>query len=424
MARTVKKSAPSSSALSAYDGRPFFAKALAFGVQQGVIGKTTLEAMRVDGAKGMVQIADFFGTAYLRANLEQARDRLLTLASLYLEETSGGDLSKAAMSLRDQSFLSHSRGGSDLLKKLHAMPKSTLFGDHDVEPIKDFLGEWSLYGLRIVGAYRELLAARKESENSLAAAAWFAEKMGIARSTLAINSTDERYLCSAEGVIRTALLLRLAKEHSCPNRADFARLVVGWRAKGIPPRTQKLLQTSDPAVPPAYRALEQSIGAQIVQYDLPHFLNPDLALDALMHRLEERYYLRPTGIEEVSEYDAMVSAAWTKVMKGKTEPDARLTAFLCLSANIPPKPSITETAARAVLRTIREHGFNHAAVLQFINDSAPFDLRDSLLELWQEEFVPFAEVALFEVRDVKLVAAMHFLKENCHITVTAARKKT
>ena len=412
------------SAVTQFDARPFFEKALAHGVQHKIIGKAALDAIRLDGPKGMVQIADYFGTAFLRANLEQARLRIVTLASLYLEDDSGGDLAKAAKSLRDNSFLSHSRGGSAMLKALHAMPKSTLFGDDGQEPIKDFLAEWSLYGTRILPTYREMLAQRQEVATSLAAAAWYAEQMGIARSTLGITAVDERYLTSAEGVIRTAILLRLSKEQDCPNRADFARLLMGLRSKPLPARAVKLLQTAPPALPPAYRTLEQSIAAQIVQFDLPKIADPELPLDALIHQLESRYFLRPTGIDDVSEFDAMVSAAWHKIMKGKTEPDARLTAFLCIAAGSPPKTSISVATARTLIRKIRGSGLDNAAVMTFINETAPFDLRESLTELWMQEFVPDAEVALFDARDDKLAAALKFLQENCRVTTPAPAKKS
>jgi hypothetical protein len=413
------------SAIAGYDARAFFEKALAYGVQNGIIGEAQVDAIRLDGPKGIVQIADFFGTAFLRANLEEAKQRIVALASLFLEVSSDGDLTRAAMSLRDYTFLSHSRGGSDMLKKLHLMPKSTLFGDNESEPVKDFLAEYSLHGLRILEAYHQAQAERSEVANSLAAAAWFAEKMGMARSTLAVNSADERYLASAEGVIRTALLLRLSKDASCPNRADFARLVMVLRSKGVPARALKALAAPDAEVPPAYRKLEQDIAKQIVQYDLPKIADQTIALDELLNMLEPRYFLRATGLDEISEYDAMVSAEWHKVMKGKTEADARLTVFLCLAAGVAPKPSISETVARSILRTIRSQGIDSKAVLKFINDCAPFDMKESLIELWQDEFVPDAEVALFDLRnDAKGAAALKFLKENCHVMQAPARKKT
>ena len=98
------------------DARPFFEKALAFGVQHGILHPDKLDAIRNDAPKGMVQIARYFGSEFLRPELEKARDRMVNLVSLHLEQTSGGDLHAAAESLRDHSFLSRSKAGSDMLK--------------------------------------------------------------------------------------------------------------------------------------------------------------------------------------------------------------------------------------------------------------------------------------------------------------------
>ncbi|RYG11046.1 MAG: hypothetical protein EON92_11425, partial [Burkholderiales bacterium] len=106
----------SPSAVSLYDARPFFEKALQHGVQHGIIGPEKIEAMRVDGAKGLVQIARYFGNEFLRPELEKARDRMVNLISLYLESSCDGDVQRAAESLRDFSLLSRSKGGSDMLK--------------------------------------------------------------------------------------------------------------------------------------------------------------------------------------------------------------------------------------------------------------------------------------------------------------------
>lgn len=414
-------SAQLSATLSTYDARPFFEKALAYGVQNAIVSNTVLAAMRIDGAKGMVQIADFFGTSFLRANLDAARNRIITLASLYLEDYSGGDLHKAALSLRDNSFLSHSRGGSEMLKKLHAMPKSTLFGDQDQEAIKDFLAEWSMHGLRIFPLYRAAFTERQQIAHMLDAAAWFAAQMGIARSALSVNSIDDRFMATAEAVIRTAILQRLGKDTACPNRADFARLVLDLRKKSAAARMKKVLKTAADGIPEQFSALELAIRRQIEQYDVPKIIDDTIALDVLLNQLEARYFLRPTGIEEVSEYDAMVSAEWHRIMKGRIEPDARLTVFLCLAAGTTPKPSLSETAAKAMVRKLRANGIDSQAVKQFIEQSAPYDLRESLHALWQDEFLLDAELALLDASDTKCLAAMKFLRENC--SITAAPKK-
>ena len=96
--------AEAASAVAIYDTRPYFARALDFGLKNGIIDSEKLEAMRVDGAKGVVQIADFFGTSHLRTDLDDAVKRMVTLASLYLEHVSDSHLPRAARSLQDHVF--------------------------------------------------------------------------------------------------------------------------------------------------------------------------------------------------------------------------------------------------------------------------------------------------------------------------------
>jgi hypothetical protein len=131
-----------------FDERPFFEKALAYGVAHGLIGAERLEALRTEAPKGMVQIARYFGTEYLRPDLEKACERMVNLVSLYLQDSCDGDLQRAAQALRDHSLLSRSKGGSDLLKAMIAMPQNTHFGMQDGRGFLDehipILERWSL----------------------------------------------------------------------------------------------------------------------------------------------------------------------------------------------------------------------------------------------------------------------------------------
>ena len=128
MTATWPAAAPSQS-LATYDDRPFFARTLDYGLANGIIDSQKLDAMRTDGAKGVVQIADFFGTAHLRTDLDEAVKRMVYLASLYLEHISDGVLVRAARSLQEHTFLSHSRGGSEMLKRLFALPTDSSIQD-------------------------------------------------------------------------------------------------------------------------------------------------------------------------------------------------------------------------------------------------------------------------------------------------------
>jgi len=119
---------PPVSALAHFDDRPFFEKALHYGVQQGLLTPAKLDAMAQEAPKGMVQIARYFGSEFLRPELEKARERLVNLVSLHLQHESQGNLRVAATLLRDHSLLSRSKAGSDLLKTLIVMPQHTHFG--------------------------------------------------------------------------------------------------------------------------------------------------------------------------------------------------------------------------------------------------------------------------------------------------------
>ena len=111
----------------------------------------------------MVQIARYFGTEFLRPELERARDRMVNLVSLYLESSCDGDLHSAAESLRDNSFLSRSKGGSDMLKALIAMPQNSHFGMNERSGFTDdqipVLAKWTL---RSLPDYQAELALRSQ----------------------------------------------------------------------------------------------------------------------------------------------------------------------------------------------------------------------------------------------------------------------
>ena len=185
--------------LQLHDARPFFEKALAYGVQHGVIGADKLAAINADAPKGMVQIARYFGSEFLRPELEKARDRMVNLISLYLLDTTEGDLHQAAISLRDHSLLSRSKGGSDMLKRLIGMPESSNFGMAGYADAETpLLAVWSL---RSHADYRAELARRTQIAQAIHAAQWLAEQFDLDPDELEAAGAD------AEAVIRTGLLM-------------------------------------------------------------------------------------------------------------------------------------------------------------------------------------------------------------------------
>ena len=390
-------------ALAVVDDRPFFARALAYGVRQGIIDAQRLAAIRDDAPKGMVQIAEYFGTQYLRANIEEARVRIVSLVSLYLEEKSGGNLELAARSLRDNTFLSHSRGGSEMLKRVWAMPEDTSLGIPAETTQKQFLADWSL---RSPTAYRQLLAQRQRNEATMAAALELAEGLGEARS--------EMWTVAVETVIRSALLTHLGgqKGSTLPDAGAFAGLLAAIRKKGIGARARKQLQALLETLEDRQQAIVRHELGKLEREDLPRIMDHARPLDEVIHALEPLYYLRDSGPDDASRFDAMAGEEWQKITRGKTDDHSLLTVFLCLATETPPKTALTRSAARALVRKMRHDGLRPLAVLNFIRTCAPHAMQEDLETLWHE-FLPEAESGLLDADDTTLSEAMAFLRENC-----------
>src|SRR5690606_13604546 len=95
--------------LATVDSSPYFERVLRYAIEQGLIDDVRLEAMKREGAKGIVQLAQFFSTAHLRPALESARTRLVTLVSLALEADSGRRMDTASRLLKEKSLLALSK---------------------------------------------------------------------------------------------------------------------------------------------------------------------------------------------------------------------------------------------------------------------------------------------------------------------------
>ena len=322
------------SALQLHDARPFFEKALAHGLQHGIIDAARLAAINADAPKGMVQIARYFGSEFLRPELEKARDRMVNLISLYLLETTDGDLHQAAVSLRDHSFLSRSKGGSDMLKRLIAMPESSNFGMAGYADAQTpLLAVWSL---RSHADYRAELARRTQIAQAIHAAEWLAQQYGLDTDELEAAGAD------AESVVRTGLAMqalspRAMEAGEWPHAAGFEKLVTALRKKKIAPPAQLRLPAG---VPPDLRDAMQAQCAAVLA-DLPRLLDPATPLRNLLRPVgpfRARYFLVDDPLADVDDYhrgldelDAdgapsqPASKTWTKTVQGSDDEHSLLT---------------------------------------------------------------------------------------------------
>ena len=403
--------------ISVFDKRPFFEKALQYGVQHGIVDARKLEAMANDAPKGMVQIARYFGTEYLRPELELAKNRIVNLVSLYLEHSTGGDLHLAAESLRDHTFLSRSKGGSDMLKALIAMPQNSHFGMHEPGGFTDkhipLLAQWSL---RSLPEYQAELAKRSITAYTVEAALWLADYLGMDADTLDEAAPD------AEAVIRTAVLVLASQRTEMPDWVAFDKMVAALRKKMAPGKAGKsdapVLRISLPReLPQALRNTVLGIHQSVID-DLPKILDASVLTRKLFDQTPAfigRYFWIEDGLNEVENFDRTASAEWQKLSAGRNDDSSLITLFLNLAAGNTPKTVLTEKTAATLVRKIRKSGLQPDLASQFIQDNAPAQFQNDYAELWQA-FLEEAEPLLLSDRDDTVRDAISLLRRECNVS--------
>ncbi|MBC3862219.1 hypothetical protein H8K32_08940 [Undibacterium jejuense] len=390
------------------DNRPFFESALRFGVQRAIISSSKIAAIEAEAPKGLVQIADAFGSKYLRPEIEAARKRIVNLASLYLIESSRGDLEIAAKLIRDNTFLSLSRGGSGLLKTLFALPEYALLGREAKGRVEDFLEAWSLK--EKPHEYRNTLEHRQLNALEIAAGYWFGEYLGLSAENLKDEDVE------AVGVVRSALLVMMfgGPDDNLANQLEFATLIDAIRAMPVAKRNKAITNVDLSEIPGQFLSVVQRIVEEIKTHDIPVLQDKKAPLDRLVFTLKDKYYLGDHEIEDTSEYDALVSKEWSRLTKGKTDVDSLMTLFVCISAGITPKTSISEKIAKSIVKQFRNDGFPHELATAWIKDSAPHEKQEGLLEDWVN-FIEEANNYLLDDWDTTYSGAMRFLALHCHV---------
>jgi hypothetical protein len=413
--------------ISLYDSRPFFEKALQYGVQHGIIPAAKLEAIETEAPKGMVQIARYFGSEYLRPEIEQAKNRIVNLVSLYLEHSTGGNVQLAAESLRDNSFLSHSKAGSTLLKDLITLPQNSHFGMNErTENHGKFLDEHipllAKWTLRTLPEFQAELEKRQKVAAIVDAAIWLAEQLGFDEEQLEEAGMD------AEAVIRTALLTLAAKNRKLPDWAGFERLVGLLRKKPTADVKKSLSASVLPKnLPDAFTEVVEQVRKSVVA-DLPKLLDPELPARKLFNQTPAfigRYFWVEDALSEVDTYEREVddkhaariehsSKTWQKATQGHSDDSSLLTLFLTIAAGSKPISLLTEKSATALIKKIRKSGLNADLPLAYIREHAPVAYQNDFCEMWQE-FITDAQGTLKSDFDYNLHDAMALLRLQCNV---------
>jgi hypothetical protein len=406
--------------ISLYDSRPFFEKALQYGVQHGIIPAAKLEAIETEAPKGMVQIARYFGSEYLRPEIEQAKQRIVNLVSLYLEYSTGGNVQLAAESLRDNSFLSHSKAGSTLLKDLITLPQNSHFGMNERTEFTDehipLLAKWTL---RTLPEFQAELAKRQKVAAIVDAAIHLAEQLGFDEEQLEEAGMD------AEAVIRTALLTLAAKNRKLPDWAGFERLIALLRKKPAADVKKSLVLPRN--LPDTFTEVVELVRKSVIA-DLPKLLDPELPARKLFNQTPAfmgRYFWVEDALSEVDTYEREVddkhaarieqsSKTWQKATQGHSDDSSLLTLFLTIAAGSKPISLLTEKSATALVKKIRKSGLNAQLPITYIREHAPVAYQTDFCEMWQE-FIADAQSTLKSDFDYNLHDAMALLRLQCNV---------
>jgi hypothetical protein len=397
------------STVALFDKRPFFERALQYGVQHGLIDQTKLETIAQDAPKGMVQIARYFGSEFLRPELERARERIVNLVSLHLQEASTGDLAIAAGLLRDHSFLSRSKCGSDMLKALIVMPQNTHFGMNERGGFSDRhipqLARWSLASY---ADYQAELASRQRAAQVVDAALWLADAVGLSADELQDLEPD------AEAVIRTTLLTLAAKRKELPDWVAFEKLIATLRKNDAAVITGALMLPKN--LPLEYHAVVEAVRLSVLT-DLPKLLNARLPVRKLFDQTPAfmgRYFWIEDALSEVDQHDRKRSATWEKLTQRHDDDGSLLTLLVCVAAGAAPKTLLRDKSAATLVRKIRKTGWQPELASAYIQTHAPEQHQDDYSRLWND-FVTEAQATLLSHHDSKLADALALLRRECNV---------
>jgi hypothetical protein len=406
------ESASAAQTVALFDARPFFEKVLAYGLQHGIIDQAKLDAIQTDAPKGMVQIARYFGSEFLRPELEKARDRIVNLVSLSLEHSSNGDLRKAAETLRDHSFLSRSKTASDMLKALIAMPQSSHFGMNESGGFTDDhipqLAKWSL---RSLADYQAEWTKRQQVAQVIQAALWFAEQLDMDADELEDAGRD------AEAVIRTALLMLATRQSRFPDWVTFQKTIAALRKKAAASKAANLSIPLPKGLPAEFKSVVDGVRKSL-HADLPKILDSTLPARKLFDQTPAfmgRYFWLEDALSEVDDFDRAASASWNKATGGHTDDSSLLTLFLSIAAGSAHKTLLTPKTAATLVRKIRKSGMKPELVTPYILGNAPAEFQNDYLQMWQD-FLEDAQDRLLSDHDYDLHDAMALLRRDCNIS--------
>lgn len=353
---------------SLYDDRPFFEKAIQYGAQQGILSRERLEQLSKDAPKGIIQISRYFGTEFLRPELEKSLVRFIRLISLYLENQFKGDYQKAALSLKENSLLYHSKAGSIMLKNLISMPQSTYYSlQLESSNSTQLLDKWID---KSIFEYQAEFKKRTYCQEIINIAFQLCKKLNVEEKTL------KEYDGEAESFIRTALLVLSNGGDKIPNKKELKRLIQNKKEISLPPYLT-----------------EHSV-----------LLQP-LVFSIRSKNLSDYFY---------QSKDEELRNDWDILLDGYSDDSTLLTLFLSISVSWNPCTVLTNAQAKQIIQTIQEVGWNPQLARDYIENHAPSSYQEEYIELWNS-FVDSSESTLFSDTLYSEKDSLSILSRECNI---------
>jgi hypothetical protein len=308
-------------------------------------------------------------------------------------------------------LLSRSKGASDMLKALIAMPQSSHFGMNEQGGFRDDhipqLAKWSL---RSLADYQAELSKRQQVAQVIDAALWLADFLEMDADDLEDAGRD------AEAVIRTALLMLATKQTRLPDWVAFQKTIAGLRKKAAASKSASIAIPMPRELPAECKAVVDGVRKTVLG-DLPKILDSTLPARKLFDQTPAfmgRYFWVEDGLSEVDDFDRAASAAWNKATGGHIDDSSLLTLFVSIAAGSAHKTLLTAKGAAALVRKVRKSGLNPELVAPYILANAPEQFQQDYLELWQE-FWEEAEALLLSDHDENLYDALALLRRDCNI---------
>ena len=399
---------PIAQALTTVDSRPYFERVLCHALTEKLIDAARLDAIRREGAKGIVQLAGFFSTAHLRPELEAARGRLVTLVGLALEAESGGKLDAAARLLRDKTLLALSKAGADRLRRLHALPTERLLGTPEVlrESEKDFLARSTFDPGITYARYLAEHAARERNQQFIDAAYWLAGKFGVARD----DAQEWHVFC--ESVINSALLVLFAEKKpggffSVDRFRKLAEAATKKRGASF-----GVLDGWLEDAPPAIRRVIEKECTRFTAEVLPLLReHPATEIYRNQDRFSGLFFFDSHSLGEITHHDKACAAEWQRIMGTQGEhPDVQCGVLLMVATGLEPARSLRKKDALAIWDNFRNTGFDTPAVARFIENVVPFEYQSDIRRLWDEDLGPEASQQLDGDDETRV---LNYLQETC-----------